>query len=97
MRRDYMRLARQQLTIDWEFGELGPHLGPRLEEDLDLRIDELLVLEHLHARLGAGIAEGRAHHERAAGGAGLQRLPASDRVTDERFRISTTHLLSARH
>ena len=45
-------------------GELGEDLRSLLQVDLDLGVDELAVLQHLHARLLAGIAERGAHHQR---------------------------------
>src|SRR5688572_3957124 len=77
----YGRLLCEELSLNRILGQLGPDARALFQVDLDLRVDELTVLQHLHARLLAGVAERRSHHQRVGGGAGRQRL-ARDRPAE---------------
>src|SRR5436190_22379362 len=56
-------LRSAELTVDLQLAHLHPGARTVLAEDVDLRVDELTVLEHLLPRLAAGVAEGRAKHQ----------------------------------
>src|SRR6188508_2789258 len=49
-------LLGEQLAIDRVLSDLHPVARAVLAEDLDTRVDELLVLQHLQARLLTGIS-----------------------------------------
>src|SRR5688572_29241399 len=58
---------RQQLSLDWKFADLGPRARAVASEQIHLDVNELLVLQHVRAGLGAGIAARASHDERTAG------------------------------
>src|SRR5689334_15370215 len=65
--------SSEELPGDLVLAEPHPLAGALLDEELDLRVLELRVLQHLHARRLTGIAEIAREIERTQALAGLER------------------------
>src|ERR1051325_10332642 len=59
-------LLGEQLAIDGVLAHLDPRARAVLPEDVDLRVHEFAVLQHLRPRLRSGIAESRPQDESVA-------------------------------
>src|SRR5215831_6054678 len=64
--------SHDQRSRDRVLAQAGPLRRAVLGEQLDLRVDECLVLQHLLARLGAGVSQMRPHREDVGGFGGAE-------------------------